>query len=79
MDAMAVRTRLRVRELLDERGMTPMDMVRQAAKKGYVLATRTAYRLADGDVRAIKFGTLDIIKDVFEVPLEELFEEAEGS
>jgi hypothetical protein len=56
-----------------------MDLVREAARKGHVLAVRTAYRLMDGDSGGVKLETLDILRDVFGVPIEELFTDEERS
>jgi len=77
--AVAPGTRLRVPELLQDRKWKPMDLVREAARKGHILAVRTAYRLADGDSKGIEFTTLDILRDVFEVPMEALFADDEES
>ena len=77
--AVAPGTRLRVPELLRARGWKPMDLVREAARKGHVLAVRTAYRLEDGDSGGVKLKTLDILADVFGVPVEALFTDEEES
>ena len=75
----AVAPGTRLRELLQDRKWKPMDLVREAARKGHILAVRTAYRLADGDSKGIEFTTLDILRDVFEVPMEALFADDEES
>ena len=73
MNVMATGIRLRVPELLQERGWKPMDLVREAARKGHVLAVKTAYRLEKGESQGIEFPTLVVLQDVFAVPLEKLF------
>ena len=78
MNVMAPGTRLRVPELLKERGWKAMDLFREAVKRGHTLGLKTAYRLERGESKGIELSTLDILKYVFGVPLEELFSEDES-
>lgn len=68
MDIMAgMRIRLRVPELLRERGWGPMDLVRKLE-----FAPATAYRLARGEAEAVSMDTLNRLCDGFGVTLDEL-------
>ena len=62
-----MRVRLRIPELLKERGWGPMDLVRR-----FSFAPATAYRLARGDADAVSMGTLDRLCEGFEIAIDEL-------
>jgi len=76
MDAMAGTLRLRVPELLKERGWGPMDLVRRPE---FQFAPSTAYRLARGEADRIGMETLDKLSKGFSVRIDQLFEQEDGS
>ena len=67
MQVMAPGIRIRVPELLNERGWTAMDLVRKAN-----IATATAYRLANGEADAITLDVLERLCQAFGVDVGEL-------
>ena len=69
MDHIIPRIRIRVPELLEERGWTPMELVRRAG-----LAMGTAYRLANGEAKGVTFDVLEKLCATFGVDVGELFE-----
>lgn len=79
MQIMAPGTRLRVPELLKEKGWGAMDLVREAARRNRVLSVRTAYRLASGDTKGVEYETIATLKEVFGVNYEDLFADEESS
>jgi DNA-binding Xre family transcriptional regulator len=77
MNIMAGTLRLRVPELLKERGWGPMDLIRRPK---FSFAPATAYRLARGEGSGYKMETLARLADGFDVSIEDLFErQDEGS
>jgi transcriptional regulator with XRE-family HTH domain len=74
MNNMAGTLRLRVPELLKERGWGPMDLIRRSE---FSFAPSTAYRLARGEGSGYKMETLAKLADGFGVSIEELFERQE--
>ena len=74
MSIMAGTLRLRVPELLKERGWGPMDLIRRPE---FSFAPATAYRLARGEGSAFQLETLSKLADGFGVKVEDLFERGE--
>ena len=68
------RIKLRVPELLEERGWGPMDLVRRPE---FSFAPATAYRLARGEAESVNLDTLERLSAGFQVPVAELFSEVE--
>lgn len=56
--------RLRVRELLADRGMTPYGLHKASSGR---ISLSTAYRLAKGNFRSVSATVLDALCDVFEI------------
>ena len=61
--------KVKVPELLKERGLNATDLMRKAN-----IAYATAYRLSKGQGTAISFDVLDALCDFFEVPVEDILE-----
>lgn len=61
--------KVKVSELLKERGLNATDLMRKAN-----IAYATAYRLSKGQGTAISFDVLDALCGFFEVPVEEVLE-----
>ena len=69
MNVMAPGARIRVPELLQERGWGPMVLVRR-----FGFAPATAYRLARGEADAVTMDTIERLCSGFEITVAELFE-----
>ena len=61
--------KVKVPELLKERGLNATDLMRKAN-----IAYATAYRLSKGEGTAISFDVLGALCEFFEVPVEEILE-----
>ena len=61
--------KVKVPELMKERGVNATDLMRKAN-----IAYATAYRLSKGQGTAISFDVLDALCDFFEVPVEKILE-----
>ena len=61
--------KVKVSELLKERGLNATDLMRKAN-----IAYATAYRLSKGQGTAISFDVLNSLCDFFEVPVENILE-----
>ena len=61
--------KVKVPELLKERGLNATDLMRKAN-----IAYATAYRLSKGQGTAISFDVLDVLCEFFEVQVEEILE-----
>jgi DNA-binding Xre family transcriptional regulator len=61
--------KVKVPELLKERGMNATDLMRKAN-----IAYATAFRLSKGKGTAISFDVLDALCEFFQVPIEEIVE-----
>ena len=61
--------KVKVPELLKERGLNATDLMRKAN-----IAYATAYRLSKGQGTAISFDVLSSLCDFFEVPVEKILE-----
>ena len=61
--------KVKVPELLKERGLNATDLMRKAN-----IAYATAYRLSKGEGTAISFDVLDALCEFFEVPVENILE-----
>ena len=70
MTNMARTLKLRVRELLNERGWGAMDLVRMPQ---FEFSPGTAYRLAANDGKGLKLKTLSKLSEGFGVPIDDLF------
>lgn len=64
------RLRLRVSELLKERGWGAMDLIR---KPEFEFAPGTAYRLAADNGKGLSLKTLNKLSEGFDVPIDDLF------
>ncbi len=70
MTIMARTLKLRVRELLDERGWGAMDLIRMPQ---FEFSPGTAYRLASNDGKGLSLTTLSKLSEGFDVPIDDLF------
>ena len=61
--------KVKVSELLKERGLNATDLMRKAN-----IAYATAYRLSKGQGTAISFDVLNALCEFFNVPIEEILE-----
>ena len=61
--------KVKVPELLKERGLNATDLMRKAN-----IAYATAYRLSKGKGTAISFDVLDALCTFFEIPVEAILE-----
>jgi len=61
--------KVKVPELLKERGLNATDLMRKAN-----IAYATAYRLSKGQGTAISFDVLDALCTFFEIPVEAILE-----
>ena len=61
--------KVKVPELLKERGLNATDLMRKAN-----IAYATAFRLSKGKGTAISFDVLDALCEFFDVPVEEILE-----
>jgi DNA-binding Xre family transcriptional regulator len=61
--------KVKVPELLKQRGMNATDLMRKAN-----IAYATAFRLSKGKGTAISFDVLDALCEFFDVPVEEILE-----
>jgi len=67
MQAVRVPVRCRLKELLDERGLTQMDLVRKLG-----LSPTTVGKLYNNKSGMIAFETIDKLCDFFEIGIQEL-------
>ena len=70
MTIMARTLKLRVRELLDERGWGAMDLIRMPQ---FEFSPGTAYRLAANDGKGLTLLTMSKLSEGFDVPIDDLF------
>jgi putative transcriptional regulator len=61
--------KVKVSELLKERGLNATDLMRKAN-----IAYATAYRLSKGEGTAISFDVLDALCEFFQVKVEDILE-----
>lgn len=61
--------KVKVPELLKERGMNATDLMRKAN-----IAYATAFRLSKGKGTSISYDVLDVLCKFFDVPVEEILE-----
>ena len=76
METMAeTRVKIRVSQLLEERGWGPMDLIRRPE---FQFAPATAYRLAEDDATGITFDVLEKLCRGFGVEPGAIFRRVEG-